>query len=71
MFCIMLFSDLVPKIVIQKWLTYLRNEFPTIAFKCSTQKQRKKIGQKKGKKTNKILIFLIIKLFENNSTIND
>jgi nuclear GTP-binding protein len=39
--------DLVPKVIIQKWLAYLRNEFPTIAFKCSTQKQRKKMGQKK------------------------
>ncbi len=29
--------DLVPREVVEKWLVYLRNEFPTIAFKASTQ----------------------------------
>lgn len=29
--------DLVPREVVEKWLAYLRNEFPTIAFKASTQ----------------------------------
>ncbi|KAL6054484.1 nuclear GTP-binding protein nug1 [Balamuthia mandrillaris] len=36
--------DLVPKDNVQKWLSYLRNEHPTLAFKCSTQKQRHHIG---------------------------
>lgn len=30
-------ADLVPKENVEAWLKYLRNEFPTIAFKCSTQ----------------------------------
>lgn len=29
--------DLVPKAVADKWLAYLRNEFPTVAFRASTQ----------------------------------
>lgn len=33
--------DLVPREVLQKWLSYLRQEYPTIAFKASTQKQQK------------------------------
>jgi len=33
--------DLVPREVLQKWLDYLRKEYPTIAFKASTQKQNK------------------------------
>eukprot|EP01104_Vermistella_antarctica_P009166 TRINITY_DN2336_c0_g1_i1.p1 TRINITY_DN2336_c0_g1~~TRINITY_DN2336_c0_g1_i1.p1 ORF type:complete len:638 (+),score=208.18 TRINITY_DN2336_c0_g1_i1:124-2037(+) len=40
--------DLVPREVVQKWLTYLRNFYPTIAFKCSTQKQQDKRGQAKS-----------------------
>mmetsp|Transcript_18797 Transcript_18797/g.46175 ORF Transcript_18797/g.46175 Transcript_18797/m.46175 type:complete len:233 (-) Transcript_18797:69-767(-) len=31
--------DLVPKEVVQKWLTFLRHEFPTIAFRSSLQDQ--------------------------------
>jgi len=31
-------ADLVPKEVAQAWLKYLREELPTVAFKCSTQK---------------------------------
>ena len=31
--------DLVPREVVEAWLKYLRNEFPTIAFKASTQSQ--------------------------------
>lgn len=33
--------DLVPKENVEKWLKYLRNDFPTLAFKCSTQKKGK------------------------------
>ncbi|KAI8618275.1 P-loop containing nucleoside triphosphate hydrolase protein [Chytriomyces sp. MP71] len=36
--------DLVPRDVVEKWLKYLRNEFPTIAFKASTQTQRSNLG---------------------------
>ncbi|KAI9315557.1 P-loop containing nucleoside triphosphate hydrolase protein [Dichotomocladium elegans] len=37
--------DLVPKENIEQWLKYLRNEYPTIAFKASTQSQRKHLGR--------------------------
>ncbi|KAJ1732132.1 nuclear GTP-binding protein nug1 [Coemansia biformis] len=36
--------DLVPRDVVEKWLTYLRHEYPTLAFKASTQDQRKNLG---------------------------
>lgn len=29
--------DLVPREVVEAWLKHLRNEFPTVAFKASTQ----------------------------------
>jgi nuclear GTP-binding protein len=32
--------DLVPREVVSKWLTYLRAEYPTVAFKSNTQQQR-------------------------------
>lgn len=35
--------DLVPKEVIEKWLDYLQNELPTVAFKASTQHQVKNL----------------------------
>ncbi|ONM06819.1 Guanine nucleotide-binding protein-like NSN1 [Zea mays] len=46
--------DLVPKEAVEKWLTYLREEMPTVAFKCNTQEQRTKLGWKSSKldKTN-------------------
>ncbi|XP_072476214.1 guanine nucleotide-binding protein-like 3-like protein [Notamacropus eugenii] len=31
--------DLVPRELVLKWLAYLRNELPTVAFKASTQQQ--------------------------------
>ncbi|KAJ2007084.1 nuclear GTP-binding protein nug1, partial [Coemansia thaxteri] len=37
--------DLVPREVVEKWLAYLRHEFPTLAFKASTQEQRNNLGQ--------------------------
>jgi len=37
--------DLVPREVVQAWLKHFRKEFPTIAFKCSTQNQRNNLGQ--------------------------
>ncbi|XP_006644180.1 guanine nucleotide-binding protein-like NSN1 [Oryza brachyantha] len=41
--------DLVPKESVEKWLTYLREEMPTVAFKCNTQEQRTKLGWKSSK----------------------
>ncbi|XP_020648686.3 guanine nucleotide-binding protein-like 3-like protein [Pogona vitticeps] len=37
--------DLVSKDIVAKWLKYLRNEFPTVAFKASTQQQSKNLQQ--------------------------
>ncbi|XP_007667880.1 guanine nucleotide-binding protein-like 3-like protein [Ornithorhynchus anatinus] len=39
--------DLVSKAIVEKWLKYLRNEFPTIAFKASTQQQNKNLQRSK------------------------
>lgn len=44
-------ADLVPKEVVEKWLKYLREELPTVAFKCSTQQQRSHLGQKRSSKS--------------------
>ncbi|XP_015941911.1 guanine nucleotide-binding protein-like NSN1 [Arachis duranensis] len=41
--------DLVPREAVEKWLKYLREELPTVAFKCSTQEQRSKLGWKSSK----------------------
>lgn len=39
--------DLVPREVVEKWLSYLREELPTLAFKCNTQTQHGgKLSQK-------------------------
>lgn len=35
--------DLVSKEIVEKWIKYLRNEFPTLAFKSSTQQQNKNL----------------------------
>ncbi|CAK8690488.1 unnamed protein product [Clavelina lepadiformis] len=37
--------DLVPKQNVEDWLKYLRNEFPTVAFKASTQSQKSNLTQ--------------------------
>ncbi|XP_074570083.1 guanine nucleotide-binding protein-like NSN1 [Curcuma longa] len=42
--------DLVPREAVEKWLTYLREELPTVAFKCSTQEQRSNLGWKSSKR---------------------
>lgn len=39
--------DLVPRENVEAWLKYLRNEFPTVAFKASTQSQADKLSQSK------------------------
>ena len=36
---------MVPKSIVEKWLKHFRNEYPTIAFKCSTSMQRTNLGQ--------------------------
>jgi len=36
--------DLIPKSNLEDWLSYLRNYLPTVAFKASTQKQKKNRG---------------------------
>ncbi|RDX87247.1 Guanine nucleotide-binding protein-like NSN1 [Mucuna pruriens] len=43
--------DLVPQEAVKKWLKYLREELPTVAFKCSTQQQRSNLGWKSSKTT--------------------
>ncbi|KAM6927904.1 guanine nucleotide-binding protein-like 3-like protein [Xenentodon cancila] len=35
--------DLVSKEIVEKWIKYLRSEFPTVAFKASTQQQTKNL----------------------------
>ncbi|KAG0216981.1 P-loop containing nucleoside triphosphate hydrolase protein [Mortierella sp. GBAus27b] len=37
--------DLAPRENVESWLKYLRHEYPTIAFKASTQNQRSNLGQ--------------------------
>mmetsp|Transcript_20376 Transcript_20376/g.37874 ORF Transcript_20376/g.37874 Transcript_20376/m.37874 type:complete len:504 (+) Transcript_20376:167-1678(+) len=37
--------DLVPKSVAEKWLTILRREYPTVAFRASTQLQKNNLGR--------------------------
>ncbi len=39
---------MVPRENVEQWLKYLRDEYPTIAFKCSTQDQRKNLGRSKA-----------------------
>lgn len=38
-------ADLVPRDNLEKWLKYLRQEYPTIVFKSSTQMQGLRLGQ--------------------------
>jgi len=40
--------DLVPRENVESWLKHLREELPTVAFKCSTQKQASNLGQRRG-----------------------
>ncbi|CAG8465664.1 10090_t:CDS:2, partial [Acaulospora colombiana] len=40
--------DLVPRENVMQWLAYLRKEYPTVAFKSSTQIQRKNLGHASG-----------------------
>ncbi|XP_021273937.1 guanine nucleotide-binding protein-like NSN1 [Herrania umbratica] len=45
--------DLVPREAVEKWLKYLREELPAVAFKCSTQEQRSNLGWKSSTKAAK------------------
>ncbi|KAA8543470.1 hypothetical protein F0562_021035 [Nyssa sinensis] len=45
--------DLVPREAVEKWLKYLREELPAVAFKCSTQEQRSNLGWKSASKAAK------------------
>ncbi|KAI5648493.1 hypothetical protein M9H77_34498 [Catharanthus roseus] len=45
--------DLVPREAVEKWLKYLREELPTVAFKCSTQEQKSNLGWKSSSKAGK------------------
>ena len=38
----------MPREAAEAWLKYLREELPTVAFQCSTQKQRENVGQRRG-----------------------
>ncbi|KAH0447974.1 hypothetical protein IEQ34_023197 [Dendrobium chrysotoxum] len=40
--------DLIPLNNMQSWLRFLRNDFPTLAFKASTQQQRGNLKQGRG-----------------------
>ncbi|CAF1631621.1 unnamed protein product [Adineta ricciae] len=40
--------DLIPRNNLDQWLKYLRNEFPTVAFRASTQNQRDRLGYVKA-----------------------
>ncbi|XP_031502375.1 guanine nucleotide-binding protein-like NSN1 isoform X2 [Nymphaea colorata] len=42
--------DLVPREAAEKWLKYLREELPAVAFKCNTQEQRSNLGWKSASK---------------------
>ena len=37
--------DLVPREVVAAWLTHLRHEFPTVAFRCNTQSQKSHLSR--------------------------
>ncbi|PQQ08054.1 guanine nucleotide-binding protein-like NSN1 [Prunus yedoensis var. nudiflora] len=45
--------DLVPREAAEKWLSYLREELPAVAFKCNTQEQRSNLGWKSSSKKSK------------------
>jgi nuclear GTP-binding protein len=40
--------DLVPREVVAAWLKHLRQEFPTVAFRCNTQLQKANLSRGKG-----------------------
>ncbi|XP_023753203.1 guanine nucleotide-binding protein-like NSN1 [Lactuca sativa] len=73
--------DLVPREAAEKWLKYLREELPAVAFKCSTQQQKSNLGWKSSKAAKKTTNLLqtsdclgaetLIKLLKNYSRSHD
>ncbi|KAJ9176560.1 hypothetical protein P3X46_011862 [Hevea brasiliensis] len=73
--------DLVPREAVEKWLKYLREELPAVAFKCNTQEQRSNLGWKSSSKAAKTSNLLqtsdclgaetLIKLLKNYSRSHD
>ncbi|KAL1567336.1 Guanine nucleotide-binding protein-like nsn1 [Salvia divinorum] len=73
--------DLVPREAAEKWLKYLREELPAVAFKCSTQEQKSNLGWKSAPKAGKTKNLLqtsdclgaetLIKLLKNYSRSHD
>ena len=49
-------TDLVPKENAEAWVKYLRNEFPTVAFKASTQTQNDHL-------VGELIIIIIMSVF--------
>ena len=45
--------DLIPKESAEKWLKYMREEMPTVAFKSSTQAQKSNLGRKRKSRGGK------------------
>ncbi|KAK6940549.1 Guanine nucleotide-binding protein-like 3, N-terminal domain [Dillenia turbinata] len=73
--------DLVPREAVEKWLKYLREELPAVAFKCNTQEQRSNLRWKSSSKAAKSSNLLqtsdclgaetLIKLLKNYSRSHD
>ncbi|CAF0722774.1 unnamed protein product [Brachionus calyciflorus] len=73
--------DLVPKTNVQAWLKYLRSQYPTVAFKASTQSQNERLSQSSVPvdQANSNLLTsskclgadLLVKLLNNYTRIND
>ncbi|KAK9057426.1 hypothetical protein SSX86_022261 [Deinandra increscens subsp. villosa] len=73
--------DLVPREAAEKWLKYLREELPAVAFKCSTQKQKSNLAWKSSKAAKKTSHLLqtsdclgaetLLKLLKNYSRSNE
>jgi nuclear GTP-binding protein len=66
---------LIPKEVLQKWLNYLRKDFPTIGFKSNTQMQKNNLGVSENNNNLKSNVCLgsdsLIKLLKNYSRSED
>lgn len=46
-------ADLVPRDVLEKWLTYLRQRWPAVPFKASVQQQAQNLGRRAMVKKSK------------------
>jgi nuclear GTP-binding protein len=71
----------VPKQNVQSWLKYLRGQYPTVAFKSSTQNQNERLSQSSVPvdKANQNLLTssqclgadILVKLLNNYTRLND